>query len=93
MNNPFAYAIALHKDTPGEVLRLVEPCLFLRRDDRYLLSTHFERDNATGFLKLALRHIDSNNARLLQVFLPPQYVLGVEVLESEADVQRVGFLS
>lgn len=91
MNDPFAYAIALHKDTPVEALRLLEPCLFLRRDDHYLLSTHFQYDD--GFLKLSLRHIDASNPRLLRVFLPPQYVLAVEVLEAEEDARKIGFQS
>jgi hypothetical protein len=92
MNNPFAYAIALRIDTPPEVLRLLQPCLFLRRDDPYILSTSLEYHEA-GFLTLSLRHVDEGNPRLLQVFLAPEFVLAVEVLESESDVQRIGFHS
>ena len=91
MNEPIAYAIALTKQIPEEAFRLLEPCLFLRRDDYYLLSSHFEYD--AGFLKLMLRHVDANNTTLLRVFIPPHYVLAVEVLESEEDAKRIGFHS
>ena len=93
MAAPAAYAILLPSKTPEEALRLLEPCLFLRRDDRYLLSTRFVPKEGQPFVTLTLRHVDTNNTGLLTVLLPLQLVLAVEVLASETDVQRIGFHS
>lgn len=92
MADPVAYAILLPSKTPEEALRLLEPCLFLRRGDRYLLSTRFVPKEGQPFLTLTLHHVDANNTELLTVLLPVQLVLAVEVLASESDVHRMGFL-
>lgn len=83
------YVVLLTNSLPEDILRSLGSYVHSLHGTLCLVSSRFQYDHP--FVKLEILPPEDNKART--IWLPSQFVLAIEALESKEDAQKMGFLS